>query len=111
MLYDKYTNGTKDIDIIRDCGYAECLDILHKYTKQLNTLRKQSIKLLDAIAAKAPRRVALIVDAASVQVELGSITNAATILVKSKIKELVELADKMLLRAENLYKDIARYEH
>ena len=111
MLYDKYTNAHKDIDIIRECGYAKCLDILHKYTKRLNTLRKQSIELLDAIAAKAPRRVALIVDAASVQVELGSITNAATILVKSKIKELVELADKMLLRAENLYKDIARYEH
>lgn len=110
MLYDKYTN-VKDANIFRKCGYAKCFDILYKYTKRLNMLRRQSIERLDVIAAKAPRRVALIVDAASVQIEIGSINNAATILVKSKIKELVEFADIMLLRAENLYKDIARYEH
>lgn len=109
MLYDKFTNVPKDIDTIAEYDFAEFLDTLDGYAKQLNMLRKHSIRLLDAIAAKAPRRVALIVDAASVQVELGSITNAATILVQSKIKELVELANKMLERAENLYRDIACY--
>lgn len=111
MLYDKYTNVPKDIDAIADYDYAEFLDTLDGYTKQLNILRKSSIRLLDAIAAKAPRRVVLMLDAASVQLELGSINNAAAILVKSKIKELVELANTMLERAENLHKELELYGH
>lgn len=111
MLYDRYTNVPKDIDAISDYDFAEYLDVLDGYTKQLNMLRKRSIRLLDAIATRAPRRVALIVDAASVQVELGSITNAATILAQSKIKELMKLANKMLKKAENLYREVACYEH
>ena len=88
MLYDEYTND-----------------------KEINMLRKRSIRLLDAIAQKAPRRIALVVDAASVQLELGSITNAATILVKSKIRKLVELANQIIERAESLYEVVKQYEH
>ena len=88
MLYDEYTND-----------------------KEIKILRLRSIKLLDAIAQKAPRRIALVVDAASVQLELGSITNAATILVKSKIRQLVELANQIIERAESLYKEVKQYEH
>ena len=88
MLYDEYTND-----------------------KEINMLRKRSIRLLDAIAQKAPRRIALVVDAASVQLELGSITNAATILVKSKIRQLVELANQIIERAESLYEEVKQYEH
>lgn len=111
MLYDKYTNVPKDIDAITDYDYAEYLDTLDGYTKQLNILRKSSIRMLDAIATSAPRRIALIVDAASVQVELGSITNAATILVQSKIRKLVELANQIIERAESLYEEVKQYEH
>ena len=88
MLYDEYTND-----------------------KEINMLRKRSIKLLDAIAQKAPRRIALVVDAASVQLELGSIGDAATILVKSKIRKLVELANQIIERAESLYEGVKQYEH
>lgn len=88
MLYDEYTND-----------------------KEIKILRLRSIRLLDAIAQKAPRRIALVVDAASVQLELGSITNAATILVKSKIRKLVELANQIIERAESLYKEVKQYEH
>lgn len=88
MLYDEYTND-----------------------KEINMLRKRSIRLLDAIAQKASRRIVLVVDAASVQLELGSITNAATILVKSKIRQLVELANQIIERAESLYKEVKQYEH
>lgn len=88
MLYDEYTND-----------------------KEIKILRLRSIKLLDAIAQKAPHRIALVVDAASVQLELGSITNAATILVKSKIRQLVELANQIIERAESLYKEVKQYEH
>ena len=79
--------------------------------KEIKILRLRSIKLLDAIAQKAPRRIALVVDAASVQLELGSITNAAIILVKSKIRQLVELANQIIERAESLYKEVKQYEH
>lgn len=88
MLYDEYTND-----------------------KEIKILRLRSIRLLDAIAQKAPRRIALVVDAASVQLELGSITNAATILVKSKIRKLVELANQIIERAESLYEEVKQYEH
>ena len=88
MLYDEYTND-----------------------KEIKILRLRSIRLLDAIAQKAPRRIALVVDAASVQLELGSITNAATILVKSKIRKLAELANQIIERAESLYEEVKQYEH
>ena len=87
MLYDEYTND-----------------------KEIKILRLRSIKLLDAIAQKAPRRIALVVDAASVQLELGSITNATTILVKSKIRKLVELANQIIEKAESLYEEVKQYE-
>ena len=102
MLYEHIMTIPDSIDAIADVNYNEYLKILGNYSRRVNTLRSQFVKKLDVIAARAPRQVTLIVDAASVQVELGSINNAAAILVKSKVAELVELAEKMLARANKI---------
>lgn len=104
MLYDVMIIPEK-IDAIADVDYEKYLTVLGNYSRRVNTLRTHFVKKLDEISEKAPRRVVLVADAASVQIELGSINNAATILVKSKIKELVELAAKMLARADKILVD------
>ena len=105
MLYDHIMRIPDTVDALADVDYSKYCKVLGNYSRRVNTLLTQFIKKLDDIATRAPRRVVLIVDAASVQVELGSINNAATILVKSKIDELVELAEKMLARADKIIVD------
>lgn len=103
MLYDHRIPDT--VDVLDDVNYSKYCKVFGNYSRRFIALLSQFVKKLDDIATRAPRRIVLVVDAASVQVTLGRINNAAAILVKSKITELVELAEKMLARADEIIFD------